>query len=120
MSAPRSTGPRTEPDCRRTRGDFVGQEGPQSATPAPSNHRTQTAYAGTLPGHSAGRPCATAMAGMLAPWFTEQARWRPSLAALPWPSGPRRSVWPGSERLSARVVDNVRGHALALKEWTLQ
>jgi hypothetical protein len=27
MSAPRSTGPRTEPDCRRTRGDFVGQEG---------------------------------------------------------------------------------------------
>jgi len=27
MSAPRSTGARTEPDCRRTRGDFVGQEG---------------------------------------------------------------------------------------------
>ena len=26
-----------------------------------ANHRTQTAYAGTLPGHSAGRPCATAM-----------------------------------------------------------
>jgi hypothetical protein len=27
MSAPLSTGPHTEPDCRRTRGDFVGQEG---------------------------------------------------------------------------------------------
>ena len=26
-----------------------------------ANHRTQTAYAGTLPGHSAGRPCATSM-----------------------------------------------------------
>jgi len=35
-------------------------------------------------------------AGMLAPWFTDPARWRPSLAALPWPSGPRRSVRPGS------------------------
>ena len=104
------------PTSRTTASDAA----PQSATPAPSNHRTQTAYAGTLPGHSAGRPCATAMSGMLAPWFTEPARWRPSLAALPWPSGPRPSVWPGSERLSARVVDNVRGHALALKEWTLQ
>ena len=45
------------PTSRTTPSDAA----PQSATPAPSNHRTQTAYAGTLPGHSAGRPCATAM-----------------------------------------------------------
>ena len=40
------------PTSRTTASDAA----PQSATPAPSNHRTQTAYAGTLPGHSAGRP----------------------------------------------------------------
>src|SRR3954453_16440963 len=46
---------------------------------------------------------------MLAPWFTEPAWWQPSLAALSWPSGPRRSVWPGSELLSAPRRGNVSG-----------
>jgi hypothetical protein len=41
--------------------DRVGRSLAISGAARQANHRTQTACAGTLPGHSAGRPCATAM-----------------------------------------------------------
>src|ERR1700682_3820134 len=46
---------------------------------------------------------------MLAPWFTEPARWRPSLAALPWPPAHDAAYGQAVNCCQPRVVHNVSG-----------